>query len=162
MRKLRLYLDSSVIGWSLNRGLPSRYAEANLLLHQIAEKKFIGAYSQAVVEEMEAAPPPIRKKLWNKVTAAGLRMVSSRYQRMGEESAQRYCAEKIVPPDCFADALHIALATLWKADALVSYNFEHIVSLDTMLAVNAANKALNLREIFLCQPQEVIRDENKS
>ena len=54
------------------------------------------------------------------------------------------------------DALHIAVATLWRADALVSYNFEHIVNLEIMVAVNELNRSLNLNEIFLCQPQEVI------
>lgn len=54
------------------------------------------------------------------------------------------------------DALHIAVATLWKADALVSFNFQHIVCLKTMVEVNRINATLNLKEIFLCQPKEVI------
>jgi hypothetical protein len=70
--------------------------------------------------------------------------------------AQTYCDKKIVPSDFEADAFHIALATLWKADALVNYNFQHIVNLEIMVAVNKINKELDLNEIFLCQPQEVI------
>ena len=62
----------------------------------------------------------------------------------------------IVPSDFKTDALHIAIATLWKADALVSYNLGHIVNLKIMVAVNKVNRAFNLNEIFLCQPQEVI------
>jgi len=42
MRRLRLYLDSSILGWSLNRGNPIRFAEANLLLQQIAGRRFFG------------------------------------------------------------------------------------------------------------------------
>ena len=45
MGTLKLYLDSSILGWSLNRGNPKWYAEANLLLRQIAEGRFVGAYS---------------------------------------------------------------------------------------------------------------------
>ena len=59
MKKLRLNLDSSVLGWSLNRGNPSRFAEANLLLNQIAQKKFIGVYSWVSRDEIEAAPEHI-------------------------------------------------------------------------------------------------------
>ena len=58
--------------------------------------------------------------------------------------------------DFEADAFHIAMATLWNADALVSYNFQYIVNLEIMVAVNKINKELDLNEIFLCQPQEVI------
>ena len=83
-----------------------------------------------------------------------------RLRKQAEELAQTYCDKKIVPFNFKADALHIAIATLSKADALISYNFEHIVSLEIMVAVNQVNKALNLNEIFLCQPQEVIISES--
>jgi len=156
MRKLRLYLDSSILGWSLNRGNPTRFAEANLLLQQIAEGKFIGGYSWVSVQEIEAAPAHIAKRLWKKVEEAKLKRVPARLKREADELAQIYCAKEIVPSNFKADALHIAVATLWKADALVSYNFEHIVSLEIMVKVNKVNRSLNLNEIFLCQPQEVI------
>jgi len=156
MRKLRLYLDSSILGWSLNHSNPSRFAEANLLLQQIADRRFIGVYSWVNQQEIEAAPKRIAKKLWQKVEQAKLKPVTDRLSKQANELAQTYCDKKIVPSKFKADALHIAIATLWKADALVSYNFEHIVSLETMVAVNKVNKALNLGEIFLCQPQEVI------
>ena len=156
MRKLRLYLDSSILGWSLNRGNPSRFAEANLLLQQITDGKFIGAYSWVSVQEIDAAPEQIAQKLWQKVEGAKLKRVSVRLKRQAEELAQTYCAKGIVPSDFETDALHIAIATIWKADALVSYNFGHIVNLATMVAVNEVNRSRNLQEIFLCQPQEVI------
>ena len=156
MRKLRLYLDSSILGWSLNRSNPTRFAEANLLLQQIADGKFIGAYSWVSEQEIEAAPEHIAKRLWQKVEEAKLKRVSVRLRKQADELAQTYCAKEIVPSNFKADALHIAVATLWKAEALVSYNFEHIVSLEIMVAVNEVNRTLNLNEIFLCQPQEVI------
>jgi hypothetical protein len=55
-----------------------------------------------------------------------------------------------------AGALHVAIATLWRADALVSYNFTHIVRLDTMVEVNAINRRERVAEKFLCQPSEVL------
>lgn len=160
MRKLRLYLDSSVLGWSLNHSNAARFAEANLLLQQITDGRFIGAYSWVSVQEIEAAPEHIAEKLWQKVHQAKLKRVTKRLGKRAEVLAQTYCNKKIVPSDFKTDALHIAIATLWKADALVSYNFEHIVSLEVMVAVNAVNKALNLNKIFLCQPQEVIIGES--
>jgi hypothetical protein len=156
MRKLRLYLDSSILGWSLNHSNPGRFAEANLLLQQIANGRFIGVYSWVSEQEIEAAPAHIAKKLWQKIEQAKLKSVTKRLSKQADELAQVYCDKKIVPSDFKTDALHIATATLWKADALVSYNFAHIVSLEIMVAVNKVNKELNLNEIFFCQPQEVI------
>ena len=159
-RKLRLYLDSSILGWSLNHSNPARFAEANLLLQQIADGRFIGVYSWVSQQEIKAAPEHIAGKLWQKVEQAKLKTVTMRLSKQADELAQIYCDKKIVPSDFKGDALHIAIATLWKADALVSYNFQHIVSLEIMVAVNEVNKALNLNEIFLCQPQEVIISES--
>ncbi len=62
----------------------------------------------------------------------------------------------MIPREFFEDAMHVAVATLWRADALVSYNFAHLVRLDTMVGVNAINRAEKLAEIFICQPSEVI------
>ena len=94
------------------------------------------------MQEIEAAPEHIAEKLWQKVHQAKLKRVTKRLGKRAEVLAQTYCNKKIVPSDFKTDALHIAIATLWKADALVSYNFEHIVSLEVMVAVNAVNKAL--------------------
>ena len=122
MRKLRLYLDSSILGWSLNRSNPSRFAEANLLLQQIADGRFVGAYSWVSGQEIEAAPGHIAKRLWKKVEEAKLKKIPLRLGKQANELAQKYCDKEIVPSDFKSDALHIAVATLWKADALVSYN----------------------------------------
>jgi hypothetical protein len=160
MKKLRLYLDSSILGWSLNRDNPTRFAEANLLLQQIADERFIGACSWVSEQEIESAPEHIAKRLWQKVKKAKLKRVSVRLKKQADKLAQIYCDKGIVPFDFKADAIHIAVATLWKSNALVSYNFEHIVSLEIMVAVNEVNRTLNLNEIFLCQPQEVIISGN--
>jgi hypothetical protein len=160
VKKLRLYLDSSVLGWSLNHSNPSRFAEANLLLKLIGDGQFVGAYSWVTVEEIEAAPKHIAKRLWQKVETAKLKAVKVSLGKQADRLADTSCDRRIVPSDFKADALHIAIATLWKADALVSYNFQHIVSLEIMVAVNRVNKELDLKEIFLCQPQEVIISGN--
>lgn len=85
MRKLRLYLDSSILGWSLNRGNPGRFAEANLLLQQIGDGKFIGAYSWVSAQEINAAPEQIAQRLWQKVEEAKLKRVSVGLKRQAEE-----------------------------------------------------------------------------
>jgi hypothetical protein len=38
--------------------------------------------------------------------------------------ATEYIAEKVVGPTSYADCLHIALATISRADFLVSWNFK--------------------------------------
>ncbi len=155
-KKRKLYLDTSILGFSLNKHDPERKAEANLLLRQIREARFVGGYSFVTEAEIEAAPPRLAMRLQRKVAWAALRRVRIRSRSQAHDLAQRYCQAKIIPSEYFDDALHVAVATLWRAEALVSYNFTHLVRLDTMVDINEINRQQELAEIFLCQPSEVI------
>jgi hypothetical protein len=155
-KKRKLYLDTSILGFALNKHDPERKAEANLLLRQIREGHFVGGYSFVTEAEIAAAPHRLAQRLRRKVTWAGLRRMRTRSRSQAYDLAERYCKAEIIPSEYFDDALHVAVATLWRADALVSYNFAHLVRLDTMVEINAINRNESLAELFLCQPSEVI------
>ncbi len=48
--------------------------------------------------------------------------------------------------------MHIALATLANCDAIVSWNFSHIVNLKAMTVVNAVNLYEQLKSIQIVTP----------
>jgi hypothetical protein len=156
----RVYIDSSVLGWCLNRTQVQRCAEANLLMAQVKKGLFEGGYSWVAVEEIEAAPDKIKERLWQIVLSSKLTRIPDSIKNDAIALADKYMREGIFPSRSRPDAEHIAMATLWGADCVVSYNFQHIVKLETMVAVNSKNKALGLREVFLCQPKEVIVHED--
>ncbi len=52
-----------------------------------------------------------------------------------------YLSGGIVSPRWSDDATHVAAATVARADAIVSWNFQHIVRLDKMRAYNQTNLA---------------------
>jgi hypothetical protein len=155
-KKRKLYLDTSILGFSLSKRDPERKAEANLLLRQVREAQFVGGYSFVTEAEIDAAPHRLAQRLRRKVTWADLRRVRIRSRSQAQDLATRYCEAKIIPVEYFDDALHVAVAVLWRADALVSYNFAHLVRLDTMVGINEINRGDDLAELFLCQPSEVI------
>ena len=51
--------------------------------------------------------------------------------------------------------LHIALATLAEVDALVSWNFKHIVRLEKIRLFNAVNTELGRKTLSILSPREV-------
>jgi len=55
------------------------------------------------------------------------------------------------------DASHVA--TVAKADAIVSWNFKHIVRLDKMTAYNQINQLHDYGVLTIISPQEVYSDE---
>lgn len=154
--KRKLYLDTSILGFALQKQHPQYRREANILLRQIREGSFVGGYSFLLEKEIAAAPYRVSKKLKQKIEWSRLRRIRVRSRSMAYALAERYCDAHIFPIEFFEDALHVAIASFWRAEAVVSYNFAHIVRLDTMAGVRAINEMENLPTIFLCQPAEVI------
>ena len=154
--RVKLYLDSSVFGFSISKHDPQRRAEANRLFRQIRDGLFEGGFSYVTEQELLAAPPKISERLRKKIDWARLHRIRVRSRSLVHDLAQRYCDARVIPHEYFEDALHVAAATLWRADALVSFNFTHIVRLETMIRVNEINRKEQLAELFLCQPSEVI------
>jgi len=63
------------------------------------------------------------------------------------ELATQYIAEKVVGQTSFADCLHIALATINRADYLISWNFKHIVNVQRIRGYNAINIRNGCKEL---------------
>ena len=57
------------------------------------------------------------------------------------------------------DMLHIALATVARVDAPVSWNFKHIVNLNRIHAYNAVNLKRGYPLLEIRTPREVTEDE---
>jgi hypothetical protein len=83
---------------------------------------------------------------------------------MSDESldlARAYVAEKVVGPTSFDDCIHIALATINKADILVSWNFKHIVNVYRIRGYNSVNLKLGYSTIEIRSPKDIIGYEDE-
>jgi predicted nucleic acid-binding protein len=74
--------------------------------------------------------------------------------------ADQYILAKVVGHTSRADCQHIAMATLTKADVLVSWNFKHIVNLDKIRGYNGINYQFGHNMIEIRTPKEIINYDN--
>ena len=74
--------------------------------------------------------------------------------------SERYIAEKVVGKTSRADCQHIAFATVYKADVLVSWNFKHIVNLERIRGYNSINFREGYQMTEIRTPKEVFDYEN--
>lgn len=80
-----------------------------------------------------------------------------------DDLAAVYVAQKVVPPKCGDDALHVAVCTVSGINLLVSRNFKHLVSLQRESGFNAANLVQGYPTIRIVSPLELIhgnQDQN--
>jgi predicted nucleic acid-binding protein len=74
--------------------------------------------------------------------------------------ATKYVAEKVVGQTSFDDCVHIATATVYKADILVSWNFKHIVNVYRIRGYNSINIRSNYQSLEIRSPKEILEYED--
>lgn len=78
------------------------------------------------------------------------------------ELAEIYINENVVGKTSREDCIHIALATIFRADVLVSWNFKHIVNLNRIRGYNSVNLKTGYPTIEIRSPLELIDYEDNN
>lgn len=158
MKKTKLYLDTSVPSFLFADDSPEK-REVTIRFWDILK---LGLYdiliSDILLTEISRSEIPSPQELEDKLSEIILEIVSVNEDIFS--LAQKYVAEEIIPQTYQDDALHIALATYNEADALISWNFKHMVKLKTIRGVNGINRMLGLKELEILTPQSWIQEDN--
>lgn len=77
-----------------------------------------------------------------------------------EALKQAYLDARIVGPASAPDAEHIAIATVARADMIVSWNFRHIVHYEKIAGYLSVNLRLGYGPIGIFSPKQVVSYEN--
>jgi hypothetical protein len=146
---LRVYVDTSVIGGCLDE----EFAVDSLRLFESARLGTLSLLvSDVVLRELDDAPPGVQGFLESLPESAVERVpLTEEVLRLRDA----YVARGIVGPKWLDDATHVAAATVARADAIVSWNFQHIVRLDKIKAYNDVNRALGYGVLTIISPKEV-------
>ena len=152
--KQRIYIDTSVFGGYFD----TEFSEHTIpLFDRIRNNEFILLYSSVTQDELGNAPDKVK----NLVTS--LEISSTQFLELNDEAvelASEYISEKVVGQTSFADCLHIALATINKADFLVSWNFKHIVNIQRIRGYNSINIKNGYRQLEIRSPREFEKYED--
>ena len=152
--KQRLYLDTSVFGGYFDEEFSKNTIP---LFERIENLEFMALYSEITLEELENAPIKVKNLL------SVLNSINSEFLVVSEEIidlARTYISENVVGKTSFADCLHIAIATVNRADFLVSWNFKHIVNIQRIRGYNSVNVKFGYRQLEIRSPREFERYED--
>ena len=152
-KRLTLYVDTSVIGGYFDIEFEK---ETRLLFDNIESQKYDIMYSSVTEDELLNAPEQV-KKLIGTIPNLLIKRVSLTEETV--KLADTYISEGVVGKTNREDCFHIALATINKADILVSWNFKHIVNIFRIRGYNAVNLKLGYSQIDIRSPKEIITNE---
>ncbi|MGD0694310.1 MAG: hypothetical protein ABSB82_05600 [Terriglobia bacterium] len=153
MKPLRVYVDTSGFGGCFD---PEFAAESDRFFGLVRAGRVKVLVSEVVVREVAGAPVRVRELLESLPVEA---IEQVRLTRDVIDLREAYLAAGILDPQWADDATHVAAATVARADAIVSWNFRHIVRIDKMRAYNQVNLQTGFGLLSIVSPQEVRFDE---
>lgn len=154
MKKLRIYLDTSVFGGYFDE----EFKEFTIpLFNRIMKGEFIMLLSTIIDEELEPAPERI-KNLLTKFDKSNTEFLKDSKEAIN--LATEYVDEGVVGATSYVDCLHIALATVHQADVLVSWNFKHIVNIERIRSYNSINVKNGYKQLEIRSPRDIMNYGN--
>jgi predicted nucleic acid-binding protein len=154
MKKQRIYFDTSVFGGYFDKEFEEF---TKPLFERINNGEFTVLLSTMLDEELEFAPERI-KNLISNLDDGFTEFLEDKDEAV--DLATEYITEKVVGVTSYADCLHIALATIYQADLLVSWNFKHIVNVDRIRGYNSINIKNGYKLLDIRSPRELINHGN--
>lgn len=146
--KQRIYIDTSVFGGHFDE----EFKEHTIpLFDRINAGEFVILFSTVTQEELENAPEKVKELV------KSLKVDQTEFLETTNEAidlATEYITEKVVGQTSYADCLHIALATINRADYLVSWNFKHIVNIQRIRGYNSINIKNGYKQLEIRSPRE--------
>lgn len=152
--KQRIYIDTSVFGGHFDDEFKQHTTP---LFDRIRDGEFILIYSTVTQDELENAPTQVKELV------KSLREETTEFIEITAEAidlASEYIAERVVGKTSYADCLHIALATIYRADFLVSWNFKHIVNIERIRGYNSINMKNGYKLLEIRSPREFEKYED--
>lgn len=152
LKKTKIYLDTSVISGCFDEEF-SYWSQ--LLLSNFQNKSLLLFISTLTKAEISDAPENV-KDLFFELLESGIEILHETEESL--QLAEVYLREKILRPNYRDDARHIAIATVYDMDVLVSWNFKHIVHYDKIRRFNAVNLREGYKSIDIYSPREVAHE----
>ena len=160
MKNLRIYLDTSVLNFIFAEDAPD-FQKATVEFFEHYSMYYDLYISDIVILEIQNIPDiEYKNKLLSLIDKYQINMLSSEYDKEIKELAEKYIEKGIIPKRKMADALHIAYATLFEMDILLSWNFKHLANINKETRITLVNIENGFRyPLKLASPLEVLYEE---
>ena len=152
MRKKKIYLDTSVISYLRQEDAPKRMAETLEFWEILKAGKYEVYISDVVIAELMRCFEPKRRELfalladiwYTEIEVEGNAEIASIVEEI------KYL--QILPPKSENDRRHIAAAIFGGCNIIVSWNFQHMVNVQTIDGVRIVCLANNTAPIDIYSP----------
>lgn len=154
MRKLKLYLDTSVIGNLDSIELPERQADTLLLWSDIIDGDYDVCLSFVTLAELENCPAEKFDTLMGYL--AQIQYTAIPESKEISSLADEFIKHGILKQKSRDDAQHLSAAMVAGCDVVVSWNFRHMVNHKTINGVKIVSAMTEYRDVSIYTPSMLI------
>lgn len=151
---MKLYLETTVFNYYFDRDREG-HEDVVTLLEAVGSGKYEGYTSEYVVQELEKAPEPKRSRMIALIDRHGITILPIVLEVT--RLAKLYIEEKVIPAAYRFDSAHVATASVYELDCIVSYNFQHINRDRTRRRTAEIKQREGYQEIAICTAGEVLQ-----
>ena len=160
MRKLRLYLDTSVIIMLEHGQDPARQAMTNEFLRIVAEHsdEYELFLSRVTIDELNAGSEEDKAYADSFLATLEHTLLSEKIE--AENLAWIYALDGVLSESHINDLTHIAYAVVSRCDYVVTWNMKHLANPFTVKRVNDVNVLEKYASIIIETPRFFIGESN--
>ncbi len=159
IERLLLYLETTVFNYYFDADREG-HEDVVRLFEAIRSGRFEVYASKYVTAELERAPEPKRSKMLGLIEEYGVTILGSTPD--AARLANAYIANGIIPASHRYDSAHIAIASVYGLDCVVSYNFEHINRDKTRFLTASVNQEKGYGSVIICTAGEVFSYDRRT
>ena len=157
MRKLKVYLDTSVISHLLQEDVPEKMADTRQLWEMFKAGKYDVYLSTVTLREIEKCSEPKKTQLIDHLNE--IRFTTLDITEDITNVAKKIIEMGILTQKSFDDCQHIGAAVINECNCIISWNFKHIVNIKTIHGVRAITNLTGYKTIDILSPTVLLESE---
>lgn len=158
MRRLKVYLDTSVVSYLYQVDAPEKM-QNTLELWKLFRNKVYEVYiSDIVIREISGCNEEKLKILLDYLEQIDYNIIETDEDTV--ELAGKFIDFGILKQKSFDDCQHIAAAILSGCDIITSWNFKHIVNVKTVRGVKVITTLEGYKDLLIYPPSVLIESED--
>ena len=157
MRKLKVYLDTSVISHLLHEDAPEKMADTKQLWEMFRDGKYDVYLSAVTLREIGRCPEPKKTQMIDYLNDVRFTTLDITEEVMA--IANKIIEMGILTQKNFDDCQHIGAAVINECDCIISWNFKHIVNVKTIRGIRAVTNLEGYKMIEIWNPSVLLESE---
>lgn len=157
MRKMKIYMDTSVIGYLAQPDAPEKMEETRRFWEILKEGRVYEVYiSDIVLNEISKCSNEKFDILMDFLNQIEYNVVVRDEKTI--KLADKFVGLGILKQKCTEDCQHIAAALLAGCDIITSWNFKHIVNVKTIKGVKVITTLEGYKDLLIYPPSVLLEE----